>query len=223
MKVKVGARASPLSCAQFEEIREELSKIYPHIFLDPVWVETIGDRDRTTSLRTLGKTDFFTRELDQMLLAGAIQVAIHSAKDLPEPMPKGLAIIALTRGVDPRDSLVMREGAAIHLLSSGSWIAASSERREKAVQQLRPDLRFVDVRGTIGERLEKLFSKKVDGVVIAEAAIIRLGLSLNRLVLEGETAPLQGRLAVVAREGDRAAQAIFSSICAGPHDSLFRP
>lgn len=222
MRLKVGARASPLSRAQFEEVKREICGIYPHLVLEPIWVETYGDRDRTTSLRTLGKTDFFTRELDQMLLHGSIRVAIHSAKDLPEPLSDGLSVIALTQGVDPRDSLVMRDGETVALLPAGAWIAASSERRERAVQKLRSDFRFVDVRGTIDERLEQLFSEKVDGVVIPVAAIYRLGLiGLNFHILDCETAPLQGRLAVVARKGDEAVRTVFSSICAGCYDSVF--
>ena len=183
--MRVGARSSPLSRAQVEEIRREFG-----LEFEVIWVETFGDRDRSTSLRTLEKTDFFTRELDQMLLDGTIDAAIHSAKDLPDPLPKGLKIAALSQGIDPRDSLVVkREPIRV--------VATSSERREEAVRCLFPDCQFVDLRGTIHERLQA----DVDGVVIAEAALIRLGLThLRRLFLPGETAPLQGKLAIVCVE-----------------------
>lgn len=185
--LKVGARSSPLSRAQVEEVKKEFG-----VDFNVFWVKTTGDLDRATSLRTMEKTDFFTRELDLMLLNREIDVAVHSAKDLPDPLPKGLKIALLTNGVDSRDSLVIkREPVQV--------VATSSERREEAVRQLYPDCRFVDLRGTIQERLEK----DVDGVVVAEAALIRLGLiHLKRVFLPGPTAPLQGKLAIVCREDE---------------------
>ncbi|MDE3045989.1 MAG: hydroxymethylbilane synthase [Verrucomicrobiota bacterium] len=194
--LKVGARSSPLSRAQVEEVR----LLYPHVTFEPVWVETIGDRDLATSLRTLGKSDFFTRELDEMLLRGEIDIAVHSAKDLPEPLPSGLCIAALTKGLDPRDSLVFRKGESLETLPSGAWIATSSERREEAVRSLRSDLRFKDVRGPIAQRLALLQTGEADGVVIAEAALLRLGFHhLPRIYLPGPTTPGQGQLAIVCR------------------------
>lgn len=185
--LRIGARSSPLSRAQVEEFRQEFG-----LEFEVVWVETTGDKDRTTSLRTLDKTDFFTRELDQMLLEGKIDAAVHSAKDLPDPMPKGLWVAALSKGVDSRDSLVIKREPV-------ELVATSSVRREESVRQLYPNCRFVDLRGTIQERLEK----DVDGVVVAEAALIRLNLThLKRLFLPGETVPLQGKLAIVCRENE---------------------
>lgn len=213
MKIRVGARSSPLSRAQFEEICTELQPHSPHIHLEPVWADTPGDRDKQTSLRNLGKTDFFTKDLDCMLLAGTIRIAIHSAKDLPDPIPEGLELVALTRGVDPRDSLLLREGETIETLPQGARIAASSARREEIVKTLRADLNYVDLRGTIGERIAKLESGEVDGIVIAEAALIRLKLKhRNRMILPGETTPLQGRLAILARKGDEEIKRLFKSI-----------
>ncbi len=186
--MKIGARSSPLSRAQVEEIREEFQ-----LDFEVVWVETTGDKDKQTSLRGMEKSDFFTRELDEMLLRGEIDAAVHSAKDLPDPLPKGLVLAALSKGVDPRDSLVIKR-EPIQL------VATSSERREEAVRQLYPDCKFIDVRGTIQERLEK----EVDGVVVAEAALIRLKLThLKRVFLPGDTAPLQGKLAIICRKGSQ--------------------
>ncbi len=181
----IGARSSPLSRAQVDEIRREFN-----LDFRVIWVETTGDRDKTTSLRGLEKTDFFTRELDEMVLSGQIDAAVHSAKDLPDPLPDGLVIAALSKGVDPRDSLVIkREPVRV--------VATSSLRREEAVRILYPDCQLIDVRGTIEERLQK----DVDGVVVAEAALIRLKLThLERIFLPGPTAPLQGKLAIVCRK-----------------------
>ncbi len=142
-----------------------------------------------------------------MLLKGEIDAAIHSAKDLPEPLPQGLVLAALTKGVDPRDSLVFQKP-----LAPGALIATSSERREEQVRALYPDVRFTDLRGTIGERLAKIESGEIDGAVIAEAALIRLKLNPNRVILPGETASLQGRLAIITREADIQAKELFHAI-----------
>jgi len=203
--IRAGARSSPLSKAQFREVEVELG-----FSLQPVWVETTGDRDKSTSLRTLDKTDFFTRELDQMLLRAQIDVAIHSAKDLPEPIPRGLAVVAITKGVDSRDCLVLRKGER---LRPGAIIATSSIRREEAVKQMCNDVQFIDLRGTIGERLAKLNDGTADGVVLAEAALIRLALThLHRIFLPIDGVSMQGRLAVTAREGDVEMKELFAKI-----------
>ncbi|MEZ5314989.1 MAG: hydroxymethylbilane synthase [Chlamydiales bacterium] len=194
--IKVGARNSNLSKKQVEEIQAT----YPHLLLEPIYIETIGDRNRTISLRTIGKTDFFTREIDEMVLSGECRIGIHSAKDLPDPLPKGLELIKLTKGIDPADSLVLRNQET---LSKKSIVATSSIRREEMVRKIINDVTFVDIRGTIEERIEKLHRREVDGVVIAEAALIRLGLTqLNRVKLPGPSAPLQGQLAILGRQGD---------------------
>lgn len=210
MLVVAGARNSPLSVAQFYEIERELSRHHPHVSLRPHFIETTGDVDKKTSLRGLEKSNFFTKEIDEMLIAGKCRIAIHSAKDLPDPFPKGLAVVAFTRGVDPSDVLVLRPEQSLDSLPAGARIATSSARREASVSVLRKDLAFVDIRGTIGERIAALENGKADGVVIAEAALIRLGLThLNRVPIPGETAPFQGRLAVMAREGDEEMREVF--------------
>lgn len=211
--ITVGARKSPLSRVQVKEILIELHHHHPHIVFKEHLLETKGDIDQKTSLRTMDKTNFFTKEVDELLLAGRSRIAIHSAKDLPEPIPEGLCIIALTKGVDPADVLVMRPGMTVQTLPKEAVIATSSERREQAVRQLRHDLRFIDLRGTIEQRLQKLERAEADGVVVAEAALIRLGLAhLNRVRLPGSTAALQGQLAVMARENDREMAQLFACI-----------
>ncbi len=211
--IKVGLRSSPLSRAQLQEVRALL----PTAELLPHFVTTIGDRDKKTSLRELEKTDFFTKEIDVDLLLGKCDAALHSAKDLPEHLEEGLQIAAITKGVDPADSLVLRRGET---LQEGFLIATSSKRREEAADSFFSGLKFTDLRGTIGERLQKLEAGDADGVIIAEAALIRLGLThLNRIKLPGKTTPMQGKLAVVVRKGDQKMLNLFASI---DENSLFR-
>src|SRR5579872_895410 len=162
----VGARASALSRVQVTEVEQTLQRFYPEITFAPVWMQTVGDRERQRSLRDLEKSDFFTREIDESLLKGACRLAIHSAKDLPDPLPLGLSLLALTEGVDPSDVLVMRKDANIETLPFQARIGTSSLRREEMVRFLRSDLVCVDIRGTILERIA-LLEGNLEGVVMA--------------------------------------------------------
>lgn len=198
VKIKIAARKSPLSIAQ---VKEFCSLFPADVKLEAVYTDTYGDNDRKTSLRTLGKTDFFTREVDELVLSNVCDFAVHSAKDLPDPLPDQLALIALTKGVDSRDALVLREGETLDTLPKDAVIATSSERRIEAVKQLKNGFQYIDLRGTIEERLHLLTERKADGVVVAEAALIRLNLThLNRLYLPGPTTAGQGQLAIVGRK-----------------------
>lgn len=213
MLIAVGARSSPLSKVQVAEVLYHLHTFHPHVHFDPQFITSTGDRDKQTSLRSMGKTDFFTKEIDALVLSGRCRVGIHSAKDLPEPLPAGLKLIALTLGVDSSDSLVLRQNESLCSLKYNALIATSSERREEAVKNLRPDFTFCDLRGTIHERLRLLELGQADGVVVAEAALIRLGLThLNRIKVPGDTVPFQGKLAILAKETDSEMEALFKCL-----------
>ncbi len=174
---------------------------------------TTGDRDLLTSLKALDKTDFFTKEIDILIQEKKTRIGIHSAKDLPDPLPKGLARIALTKGVDARDVLVLAPGKTLATLPPYAKIATSSTRREESIKTLLPTAHVIDIRGTIERRLQEITSGNIDGLVVAEAALIRLGLThLNRIFLPGETAPYQGKLAVIALEDDEEMRSLFACI-----------
>ncbi len=211
--IKVGARDSKLSRVQVEEVLQLLKEKGRDAEFHGIFLETVGDRDQKTSLRSLDKTDFFTRDIDEAVKEGVVRIGIHSAKDLPDPLSQGLVIVALTPCLDPSDSLVLPEDETLDSLPHGAMIATSSERREELVRQLRADVTFVDIRGTIPKRLEQLDNGRIDGLVVAECALLRLGLGhLNRVSLPGDAAPLQGQLAVVAREDDAEMRELFACI-----------
>jgi hydroxymethylbilane synthase len=213
LPIALGARSSPLSRVQVDEVLQELKHYHPHVMFRSIWIETTGDKDLNTSLRTLEKSNFFTQEIDALQLSGGCRISIHSAKDLPEPLPKGLALVALTKGVDPSDSIVLRNYATLESLPWGAKIGTSSVRREKNIRDLRSDFVCVDVRGTIQARLDLLDRGIFDGLVIAEAAVVRLKLThRTRVLLPGERAPLQGQLAVLALEEDVEMRQLFSCI-----------
>ena len=206
MLLSVSARDSALSRVQVKEVLEELKQFHPQVEFACTYMSTLGDRDLATSLRFMDKTDFFTRDVDESLLNGQSRLALHSAKDLPDPLRKGLAIVALTKGVDPSDVIVLRE-------DNPRIVGSSSARRDEAVKLLFADAVCVDIRGTIQRRLQLLDDKIYDAVVMAEAALIRLKLTdRKRLKLPGKAAHLQGRLAVVAREDDEEMKQLFLCI-----------
>jgi hydroxymethylbilane synthase len=206
-KIKVGARSSNLSKVQVQEVFNELKKFVETLAFDVEYIATKGDKDKQISLRELEKTNFFTQELDDLLLNGSLRITIHSAKDLPEPLPMGLKIVALTKGLTNADCIVFNE------LGPNPKIGTSSKTREDAIRQWNKDSVIVDIRGTIEERLDLIDQRVVEGVVIAECALQRLGLNyLKKIPLEGVFTPLQGRLAVVARADDEEMTQLFSWI-----------
>lgn len=212
-QIFVAARDSRLSCAQVKEVHQNLQVFYPNRIFVPTWIRTKGDNRLDLSLRFLSKTDFFTKEVDQLVLSGKCRVGIHAAKDLPDSLEKGLKIVAITKGVDARDVLVLPPHQTLDTLPPKARIATSSLRRKEGIKHLREDLLCVDIRGVIEARLACLYRGEIDGLVVAEAALIRLGLThLNRMFLSTKVAVLQGKLAVVARADDQEMVQIFSVI-----------
>ncbi len=211
--IVIGARSSKLSILQTEEVLRAIHYYYPNLNWIVKVCKTKGDLDLKSSLRNLDKSNFFTHELDQWLMNHKCRITIHSAKDLPDPLPEGLQVIAITEPINEEDVLVLHPDISISSLPKKLKIATSSLNRERNVLQMIPSAQIVDVRGTIDQRLEEINSKKVDGVVIAKAALMRLGYDhLNILKLKGPTTPLQGSLAILARRGDVKMQQVFHSI-----------
>ncbi len=207
--ISVAARDSPLSKSQVEEVLLELRQNYPDISFSPKWIKTTGDLDQNSSLLDKEKTDFFTREVDEAVLSGECQIAIHSAKDLPDPIHPDLTVIAYTKGLDPSDVLVFRKGESLSSLLPFSKVGTSSLRRIQNLLSLREDLCPIDIRGTIDKRLSFLDEGKVDALIMAKAALIRLKIVRDMQELPGSTSLMQGRLAILACKEDFAMKEIF--------------
>ena len=213
LRINIGSRQSPLAQAQVKEVLGLLKTPVAHQLIQ---FSTRGDEDKTTSLTSLPAEDFFTNTLDQALLEGKIDIAIHSAKDLPKTLPAGLHIVALTAANDETDAWV--GNSALNVLPNGTRIGTSSLLRQSQIKQLYPNAVCVDIRGTINERLECLKKGEVDGLVIAACALKWLGLAhLIKDIFPWEAAALQGQLAVVARAGDAHIKELFYSIDVRQH------
>ena len=209
MSIRVIARQSRLSQLQ---VREAMAK-FPTIDYRLETLASYGDQHQQISL--LGgeaPADMFTRELDEALMSGRADIAIHSAKDLPYPLDPRLEVIALFAPFDQSDSLVSRDHLALAQLPAGSRVGTSSPMRRQELLALRPDLQIVGIRGCIEERVRQVRDGEIDAAIVATCALKRLGMDADiSEVLPFETHPLQGYLAITALRGRDDLKALFAS------------
>ena len=203
MKLRIGARGSALSLAQTEIVAGALR---PHAEVEIVPIRTTGDRLSRLDTTMTGK-DLFTREIDDALLAGRVDVGVHSLKDLPSRLPEGIALAAVPPREDPRDVLVSRDRRPLETLPRGVRIGTSSARRRAQILFARPDAEVLEARGNVDTRVRRLKEGKWDAIVLARAGLARLGL-LKEITEELPVSVMlpavgQGALALVARADDR--------------------
>lgn len=203
----MGSRQSPLALWQTEYVRDLLLAKYPECRFEIIPMRTKGDKLMDVPLNQIGDKGLFTRELEQALLEGKIDLAVHSMKDLPTQLPDGLCIGAVTPRLDPRDALLSQGQIRLTELPAGALLGTSSLRRQAQLLHLRPDLRLVDLRGNIGTRVQRLAEGKFTAIVLAAAGIERLGWQdkiTERLDFSVCLPAVgQGALGVEAREDDR--------------------
>lgn len=172
----LGTRGSPLARWQTEQVLLALHQHQPELRAEVAVIKTQGDRILDLPLAQIGDKGLFTKELEAALLAGEIDLAVHSLKDLPSTLPEGLALGAMLPRHAPQDALVTRDGRPLAELPEGACVGTGSLRRKVQLQRLRPDLRFADLRGNIQTRLSKLERGDYDAIVMARAALERMGL-----------------------------------------------
>ncbi len=173
-RILVGTRTSPLSLAQTDEALRPLRALYPDTEFALVPITTGGDRNKSAPLLSLGRGTF-VKEIELALLSGEIDIAVHSAKDLPSELPDGLTIAAYGEREDPRDVLVDRWNLPFTELPPGARLGTSSPRRTAQLRACRSDIEFLPIRGNVGTRLDKARGGDYDGVVLAAAGLNRLG------------------------------------------------
>lgn len=207
--VRIGTRGSPLALAQASEARARLLAAHPWLPGDRVQIRAIrttGDREQGRKLSEIGGKGLFTKELEDALLAGEIDLAVHSMKDMPTVLPEGLAIVCLLPREDPRDMLISHAAASIADLPKGAVLGTSSLRRQALLLRARPDLKIVMLRGNVETRLAKLDTGAVDATVLAVAGLRRLGLQPGgaNIIPAGEMLPAvaQGAIGIESRSDD---------------------
>lgn len=177
--LRIGTRGSPLALAQAVQVRQHLMAADPSLDDDDVVIVTIattGDRIQDRPLSQLGGKGLFTKEIEEALLDGRIDLAVHSMKDVPTALPDGLAIVACLERADPRDALLSDLAARPGELPQGARVGTSSLRRQAQLLNRRPDLRVLPFRGNVNTRLRKLAEGEVDATLLACAGLARLGM-----------------------------------------------
>lgn len=207
--LKIGSRGSPLALAQAHEARARLMAAHnlPEEAFSIEAITTTGDRIQDRPLAEAGGKGLFTKELEEALLAGRIDIAVHSSKDMPTVLPEGLELSAFLPREDPRDAFIGTSAKAIIDLPRGVTVGSSSLRRQALILRMRPDLNVVTFRGNVQTRLRKLHDGVADGTILALAGLKRLGLqSIATDLMPLETfppAPGQGAICIESRIGDR--------------------
>jgi hydroxymethylbilane synthase len=209
-RLVVGTRASPLALVQTGEVAAGLRAARPDVEVAIQTITTVGDRVLDVPLARVGGKGLFTKELEAALLDGRIDLAVHSAKDLPTTLPLGLSVAAFTRRGDPRDVFVAAAAGPRPVTSAAlpadARVGSSSLRRRAQLLALRPDLSFVDLRGNVETRLRKVAEQGLEGTVLAAAGLARLARAdLAAFTFSADEllpAVGQGALAVEVRAGD---------------------
>ncbi|MDA0674869.1 MAG: hydroxymethylbilane synthase [Proteobacteria bacterium] len=208
--LKVGTRGSPLALAQTGEVCRLLAAVDPSLgepgAIETVIIATTGDREQTRPLAEIGGKGLFTKEIDEALLDGRIDLAVNSAKDVPTFLPASIVIAAAPRREDARDAFLSHRAATLQALDAGATVGTSSPRRAALVHALRPDLKVAPIRGNVETRLRKLAAGEVDATLLAVAGLNRLGLSRHITSLLDPDVMLpasgQGIIAITCRAAD---------------------
>jgi hydroxymethylbilane synthase len=216
--IKIGTRGSPLALAQAAEVRKRLEAAHGpgrHTF-EVCVIKTTGDRIQDRPLADAGGKGLFTKELEEALLAGDIDFAVHSMKDMPTLLPPGLSIACLLPREDVRDAFISHKVASLMDLPAGAVMATSSLRRQAQVLHMRPDLKVVQMRGNVETRLRKLEEGVADATLLACAGLRRLGLAdrITSAIPTDQMLPAvaQGAIGIEIRSGDEAMAELLSPI-----------
>jgi hydroxymethylbilane synthase len=176
MKIRLGTRSSKLALTQAHQVARWLKKVHAGLQVELINITTAGDKERRRSLQSFGGTGVFVKELEQALLEGRIDLAVHSLKDLPVSQPKGLALAVGPTRADPRDVAVTRGRRRLEDLPAGSVIGSGSPRRRAQLKHRFPQLKFAEIRGNVETRIGKVAAGDYDGTILARAGLGRLKL-----------------------------------------------
>lgn len=204
--IRVGSREGKLAMVQSQWVINEIKKRFPDYEFEIVGIRTKGDVQLESRLDTIGGKGLFIKELENELISGTVDIAVHSMKDIPAELPDELAIAAVSKREDPRDVLVTADGRRLEELETGAVIGTGSARREVQILEKRPDIRVKLLRGNVLTRINKLVNGEYDAIMLAAAGLNRLGMGEKCTqffdVRDVIPAVGQGILAVETRKDD---------------------
>jgi hydroxymethylbilane synthase len=211
-KIKIGTRTSKLALAQANIVVEELKHKFPDLNIEIVGIKTGEEKYK----KSLSRKDIFVKEIEEALLKGEIDLAVHSMKDLPIKIPDELIIASVPKREDPRDAFISKKYSSLFKLPIGAKIGTSSLRRRVQLLNIRPDLNVVEIRGNVDTRIKKLDLLNLDAILLAYAGLKRLGIdNIVKEILDPDLivpAIGQGALAIEARKKDNEMIKITKSI-----------
>ncbi len=214
--LRIATRRSPLALWQARWVAERLQALHPGLEVELVGMTTQGDRILDSPLARVGGKGLFVKELEQGLLDGRADLAVHSMKDVPVELPRGLHLPVVCPREDPRDAFVSPRYADLAELPPGARVGTSSLRRQCQLRARRPDLQVLDLRGNVGTRLAKLDRGEYEAVVLAAAGLRRLGLEgrIRRLLAVEESLPAigQGAIGIECRRGDGRVEGLIAPL-----------
>ncbi len=198
--LRIGTRGSPLALAQAHEVRRRLAAAhgFDESAVEIVVIRTTGDMIQDRPLSEAGGKGLFTKEIEQALLAGSVDVAVHSSKDVPTYLPDGLTMTAYLPREDVRDAFISTKARTFAELPAGAVVGTASLRRQALAKRLRPDLSVVPLRGNVQTRLKKLAAGEVDATLLAVAGLNRLGMAqeATSILPEDDFLPAVGQGAI---------------------------
>ncbi|WP_245984873.1 hydroxymethylbilane synthase [Biomaibacter acetigenes] len=210
--LRAGSRESKLALIQTNIVIEQLKRHYPDWEFEIVRIKTQGDKFLNAALGEVGGKGLFVKEIEEALFSGAIDMAVHSMKDVPSELPEGLHISAVTKREDPRDVFISMNGMRFSELATGARIGTSSLRRAVQLKAIRPDVEILPIRGNVSTRIKKMRELDLAGIVLAAAGIKRLG--MEEVITEYFTPEMmvpavgQGSLTVETRIDDELSELI---------------
>lgn len=218
--IRIGTRGSKLALAQAQEVKNRLAEAHPSIALDTIEIVpmmTTGDAITHKNLTEIGGKGLFTKEIEEAMLAGKIDMAVHSMKDMPATLPDGLIIAALLEREDPHDAFLSGKYASIRDLPLGAVVGTSSSRRQAQLLHLRPDLSIIPFRGNVVTRLDKLLRQNIaDATILAVAGLKRIAMdgAITQVISKRDMLPAvaQGAIGVECKKGNSYIESLLSAL-----------
>ena len=216
IRITIGTRGSQLALWQANWVKTAIARGYPEYTVDLAVIKTRGDKILDVPLAKVGGKGLFVKEIEEALLDGRIDLAVHSMKDMPAEIPEGLCIGAVPEREEPRDVLITRSGLPLEQLPHGARIGTSSLRRSAQLLHHRSDIQITSLRGNLDTRLKKLETEGLDAIVLAAAGVRRLGLAdrITQVIDESLMLPAvgQGALCIEIRDNDPRIRAVMETL-----------